>query len=79
MKNIILIILAMITVSCVKTTVYTEYEKSAPIEIKSDRIKLDNKLSHCDNLFVIDSNLVILNTKILRQCLNFIQCLMLDI
>lgn len=63
MKNIILIILAMITVSCVKTTVYTEYEKSAPIEIKLDRIKLDSKLSHCDNLFVIDSNLVILNTK----------------
>lgn len=63
MKNIILVILAIMSISCVKSTVYTEYEKSAPIEIKLDRIKLNDKLSHCDNLFVIDSNLVILNTK----------------
>lgn len=63
MKQLLFVVLLLLFIGCSDKPDFIEYDCLAPQEIKLDRIKLENEILYCDNIYVYDDKLIILNAK----------------
>lgn len=61
MSKLRFIILLLFMISCTKAVDYCECEYLRPIDIVFDKIKVDTPLANSDNIFVLDSCLIVLD------------------